>query len=128
MKTLLTAALAALLAAPALAAEPKTADSGDKKPAAEEKDREDRSARRIAKLKKKLGLTDEQAAKLQTIHKGHSEAVRPLREQAKKDLEALRAKVEAKASDEDLKAALASVKASRKAMRAESEKLMEKIE
>jgi Spy/CpxP family protein refolding chaperone len=118
MKIMLAVAVAALLSSPALAQEKKPSKEA---PA-------ERSSKRLEKMKKKLGLTDEQAGKLEAAHKAHQEAVKPLREQLKKDLEALREKVAAKATDADLKAALDKLKSGRKALRERAEKLAEETE
>lgn len=69
-----------------------------------------------AKMKEKLGLSDDQAAKLKDAFKAHGDAMKPLGKQMKELLEKLHKQVEDKASDGDLKATLDALKASRKSM------------
>jgi len=88
----------------------------------------DRSDKRVEKLKKKLDLTDEQAAKLKEAWKGQREAVKPLRERMKKELEQLKTQVDKKASDSEIQATLDQLKASREEMRAQMKKTLESTE
>jgi len=73
------------------------------------------------KMKEKLGLTDDQAAKLKDAMKAHGEAMKPLHEKMHGLLKKLHEQVEEKASDADLKATLDELKAQRKTVMAEEE-------
>lgn len=75
------------------------------------------------KMKEKLGLTDDQAAKFKAAMKAHGDAVKPLHEKLRDGMKKLHGQVEAKASDADIKATLDSLKSTRKDMEAAQEKL-----
>ncbi|MBI3563909.1 MAG: DUF4890 domain-containing protein, partial [Elusimicrobia bacterium] len=75
-----------------------------------------------AKLKEKLGLTDDQAAKFKEAEKAHFEAMKPVHEKTKELMEKLHKQVEAKAKDDELKATLDALKAQRKTLQDEQEK------
>jgi Spy/CpxP family protein refolding chaperone len=75
-----------------------------------------------AKLKDKLGLTDDQVTKLDAAWKAQKEAAKPLHEQMKKDMEKLKDQVKNKAKDDEIQATLDSLAATRKSMRESMEK------
>lgn len=75
-----------------------------------------------AKLKDKLGLTDDQVQKLDAAWKAQKEAAKPLHEQMKKDLAKLKDQVKNKAKDDEIKATLDSLAATRKSMQEAMEK------
>ncbi len=78
--------------------------------------------RMAAKMKEKLGLSDDQAAKLKDAMKAHGEAMKPIGKQLKELMEKLHSQVEDKASDGDLKATLDALRNARKSMMDEQEK------
>jgi len=82
---------------------------------------------RIEHLKDKLGLTDDQAAKLKETFKKQMEANKPLRDQEKIDIDTLQQKVDSKASDSDIKDALDKLSADHKSMQAAQDNSMERI-
>ncbi|HTA77424.1 MAG TPA: Spy/CpxP family protein refolding chaperone [bacterium] len=82
---------------------------------------------RLEEMKQKLGLTDDQAAKLKTAMKKQMEANKPLRDQEKIDIDTLQQKVDSKASDSDITAALDKLKEDRKALQEAQERSMEKM-
>jgi Spy/CpxP family protein refolding chaperone len=85
--------------------------------------------RRMAdRMKEKLGLSDEQAKKLEAAWKEHREAVEPLREQLHKTLRKVHGVLEIEASDKDIQAALDQVEKARGALRAENERLKKTME
>lgn len=75
-----------------------------------------------AKLKEKLGLSDEQSAKFKDAEKAHFAAMKPLHQKMKELMEKLHGQVEAKASDGDLTATLDALKAQRQSVMDEQEK------
>jgi Spy/CpxP family protein refolding chaperone len=107
---------AAALTAPALRAEDAAA-----KPAAQDSKNADK---KLAHLKKKLALSDEQAAKLKDVWTAQKAAMKPIRDKLKKGLDQLRAQVKAKASDAEITATLDQLNAAREEMRAQTEKTM----
>lgn len=74
------------------------------------------------RMRKKLELTDEQAAKFKEAVKAHEEAMKPLGRQMKETMKKLAEQVKSKASDADLQASLDALKSAHKAMAAEQEK------
>jgi Spy/CpxP family protein refolding chaperone len=82
---------------------------------------------RIEHLKDKLGLTDDQAAKLKEAFKKQMEANKPLRDQEKIDMDTLQQKVDTKASDSDIKDALDKLSADHKSMQTAQDNSMDKI-
>jgi Spy/CpxP family protein refolding chaperone len=121
MKRIVCAALAAALLVPGMWAVSARAqdDSSD--------EQESSHHEMGAQMKKKLGLTDEQAAKFKDAMKAHQDAMKPLGEQMKAGIKTLRDQVKAKAADADIKATLESLKAARQAMSAEQEKFHESL-
>jgi Spy/CpxP family protein refolding chaperone len=73
-------------------------------------------------LKDRLGLTDDQAAKVKAAHEALQAAMKPLREKAKESRRKLEEQVRGLASDKDIQATLDALDANRKAMQAEREK------
>jgi len=76
-------------------------------------------------LKEKLGLTDEQAAKFKDARKANREAMQPLMEKMKTDVDSLRVLVDKKASDKDLSAQLDTLKADKQAVDDQQKKQMD---
>jgi Spy/CpxP family protein refolding chaperone len=127
MKRSIHAALAAAVLLTGLCAPRLRADDGDKK-----SDKDGRKAEWAAKrqehLKKKLDLTDDQAAKLAAAFKAERETMKPLREKSKETSKALRELVRNKASDKDISAALDKQDAARKAAMAERQKFQASLD
>ncbi len=86
----------------------------------------DHGKERMEKMKEKLGLTDAQVVKLKAAMKKQMEANKPLRDQEKIDIDTLQQKVDSKASDSDITAALDKLKEDRKALQEAQERSMEK--
>jgi Spy/CpxP family protein refolding chaperone len=76
-------------------------------------------------MKGMLGLSDDQAKQLKDAREADAKAMKPLMEKMKLDLDSLRVLVDKKASDSDLKDALAGLKADRKAVEEQRAKQME---
>jgi Spy/CpxP family protein refolding chaperone len=70
----------------------------------------------LAKMQKRLGLSDDQVTKLKAIMDAEKTAMKPLWDKQKDSMKKLHEQVEAKASDDEIKATLADLKAGRKAM------------
>ncbi len=70
----------------------------------------------LEKMKEKLGLTDDQATQMKALFKSRMDSGKTLRDQMKVDLDILKQKVDAKASNGDLKSALDTLSADKKAM------------
>jgi Spy/CpxP family protein refolding chaperone len=68
------------------------------------------------RMKKELGLTDDQADKMKAAGKAQMEAMKPLMEKRKLDIDSLRVLVDKKAADKDLTAAIEGIKADQKAV------------
>lgn len=114
MKRFICAALAAGLLAGPLAARARAEEAGKKNEDAE---------RMENKMKERLGLSDDQAAKLKAAWEAEKAAVKPLREQAKEGERKLEEQVRGLASDKDIQATLDQLDAGRKAMMAERQKV-----
>jgi Spy/CpxP family protein refolding chaperone len=67
-------------------------------------------------MMKDMGMTDAQAEKFKAARKANMEAMKPLMEKQKLDVDSLKVLVDKKASDNELKAAIASVKADHQAI------------
>ncbi len=78
-------------------------------------------------LKGILDLSDDQVAKLKTILKEQASSAQSLRAQMNKDMGNLSSKVQAGASDADLKAALEAVAEDRKAIQADEQKVEDSL-
>ena len=115
MKRYLCAVLAAALLAPALLAVNARAHDEDAGPEAEEHEGAPDHAKMAEHMKKRLQLTDEQAAKFKDAMKSHHDAMKPLWEKLKGDMKKLHDQVEAKAADAEVQASLDSLKADHKA-------------
>lgn len=96
---------------------------------AEEKKGEKPEARehgdRAAKMREKLGVSEEQEAKLKTLRRSHREAEEDGRAEMKKIIRKLENQLEDKASEKDLSATLDALKAQHKKLAAEREQFME---
>jgi len=79
------------------------------------------------RLKARLGLSDEQAAKLKTAMDAHRDGSKAAMDQMRKGMDKLRDQVRGKASDDDVKATLETLKAARKSMREQEEKFEESL-
>jgi Spy/CpxP family protein refolding chaperone len=82
---------------------------------------------RLDKMKKDLGLSDDQVEKLKALFKSHREELKPLQEKMKTDVDTLRTKKEAKATDSELKPVLDLLSADRKNMQDLRQKQQEQI-
>jgi Spy/CpxP family protein refolding chaperone len=74
------------------------------------------SERKFNPLRERLGLSDEQAAKLKSVFEGERKAAAPLHDALRVNLEKLRWQVDAKAGSKDIAATLNLVEAIRKAL------------
>ena len=120
---LCAALLASLVAVPLHAAEADNDHERGSKAATEP------GHRRMAdRMKKKLGMNDEQAKKLDAAFQGRQAAVKPLREALRKALRRVHGLLEIEASDKDIQAALSQVEQARKALRAENDKFQKTLE
>jgi|SRR5579883_2649348 len=116
MKRTICAALVAGLAFSTFAAR---ASAQDADPGAEAHEGHEMSA---AKLKDKLGLSDDQVTKLDAAWKSAKDAAKPYQDQMKADMAKLKQQVESKASDDDIKATLDDLDAAHKGMQGAMEK------
>jgi Spy/CpxP family protein refolding chaperone len=120
MNRFILAALAAIV----LTAGPWTsgvrADDGDRDSSGP---RAEWAAKRKEHFKKKLELTDDQAAKLEAAFKSSRDAAKPLREKAREARRKLADVVRSNGSDADVAAALKEADASREALQAQHRKL-----
>jgi Spy/CpxP family protein refolding chaperone len=71
---------------------------------------------RNEKLHKKLGLSEEQSAKLKSIRESQKSTLTPLRDKERDLVKKLKSQVEAKAADSDIQATLDEIKTTRKSM------------
>jgi Spy/CpxP family protein refolding chaperone len=116
MKRIICAVIAAgLLAAGAVRAR---ADEGK-----EGKDGGRRGERVEKMMKERLGLSDDQVAKLKTAWKAEKETMKTLREQSKETARKLEDEVRDLASEKEIQATLDQLDANRKSMTAEHQKL-----
>ncbi len=119
MKRNLCAAFAAALLMPGLCAVNSRAQDGEPAPSEQSErpaaGRQDGAAM-AARMKARLGLTDDQAVKLRDAMKGHGAAMKPLFSQARKTAQKLAEQVRAQASDSDITASLDALKAAHKAI------------
>lgn len=74
--------------------------------------------------KEKLGITDDQEAKLKTLKRAHRDAEESARTEIGASMRKLKDQLEDKAPEKDLTATLDKIQASHKAMQAEQEKFM----
>ncbi len=124
MKRIISITLAGAILVPVLAGGARAQDNsedGTLPPAYEQASQlnyQGREAKIGAKIKEKLGLTDDQAGKLMAAVKARRQALRPAFQMLKTDLKTLNGQVQAKASDADIQQALDKLKADRKALRA----------
>lgn len=82
---------------------------------------------RLDMLKEKLGLSDDQVAKLKEVFKNQRESTKPIREKMRADMQELQNKRKAKASDADLKTTLDALAADRQDMQVARQKLQDQI-
>ena len=78
-------------------------------------------------FKEKLGLTDEQAAKLKDLFKAQREETKPLRDHLRIDIDNLRLQVDSNASKSELAATLDKLSGEKKALRTAQEKFQQKL-
>lgn len=119
MKRYICAALAAALLMPGMWAVSARAQDDD---AAPEMGEHQGGGKMLERMKDKLGLTDEQAGKLQASMKAHHEAMRPLWLQAKDTMKKLGEQLKSKAPDAEIQASLDALKSAHKEIAAEDEK------
>src|SRR5207249_926602 len=74
-------------------------------------------------MKEALGLSDEQSKKLESAHKAHEAAAKPLHEALEKAMRKLHGELEIEAPEADVQAALEKAQSAEKALRAEEEKM-----
>ena len=79
--------------------------------------------REVEEMKRKLGLSEEAAAKVQAAMKAHREAAEPLHKELKSAMRRLRDELEDKAPDAEIQATLDKLEKTHKAMQAEGEKM-----
>jgi Spy/CpxP family protein refolding chaperone len=84
-------------------------------------------AHHMGMMKDKLGLTDDQKAKMKEFHKSQQEKMKALMDQQKADLKSLKEKVDEKASDAELKAVLDKLSADRKAIQEAQEDMIKNM-
>ncbi len=106
---------------------PSAGDQGGAQPAMTAPDHGEGENGRLEHMKKELGLTDAQTAKLKTVMKKEREANKTLWDQVKIDLDTLQQKVDTKASDSDITNVLDKLKSDRKQLREAQENSMERM-
>lgn len=119
MKRTMCAVLMAGLAFSAFAVRAVAEDAGPGMESHEGNEGHEMSA---AKLKDKLGLSDDQVTKLDAAWKSAKDAAKPYREQMKADLAKLKDQVKNKASDDEIKATLDDLDAAHKGAEGAMEK------
>lgn len=118
MKKIICAVIAAgLFAAGPFAVRARAEDGGH-----DEGGRAERAGH-MEKMKERLGLTDDQAAKLKAAWKAEKDASEELREKSKQASHKLEEEVRDLASEKEIQATLDQLDANRKAMMAERQKL-----
>lgn len=129
MKRYICAALAAALLAPGLLAVGARAQDDDAgTEMAEPHDAAKGNHPMMAeRMKKRLELTDDQAAKFKDAMKARHDAMQPLWKQAKDDMKKLGEQLKAKAPDTEIQASLDSLKADHKAVAAEEDKFQDSL-
>ena len=128
MKRYICAALAAALLAPGIWAVSARAQEDAEPAQSEHQDGGKPDGAKMAdRMKEKLGLTDEQAGKLKDAMKAHHDAMTPLGQQMKDAVKKLADQLKNKAADADILASLDALKAARKAMADENEKLQDAL-
>ncbi|HVZ81552.1 MAG TPA: Spy/CpxP family protein refolding chaperone [bacterium] len=83
--------------------------------------------KKLEMMQKKLDLTDDQVSKLKELYQGQKDANKSLRERLKADMKSLRDKVDAKASDSDLKSVLDSLSQDRQDLQAARQRMADKM-
>jgi Spy/CpxP family protein refolding chaperone len=81
----------------------------------------------MEKMKHKLGLTDDQVTQMKALFKSQMDSGKTLRDQMKVDMDILRQKVDAKASNSDLKSALDTLSADKKALDKSRQKMEDQV-
>jgi len=97
-------------------------------PAMEAPDHGPEQAPDAAKLQKKLGLTDDQTKKLESILQSQKAALQPLHEKMRDSMKTLRQQVDQKASDDDIKKTLDALKTNRDDMMAQHKQFQDQIQ
>lgn len=80
-------------------------------------------AKMMEKMKDKLGLSDDQAAKLKDAMKAHGDAMKPLHDAMHDGMKKLGEQLKSTADDKDISASLDALKAARASVQAEQDKL-----
>ncbi|HXS99736.1 MAG TPA: Spy/CpxP family protein refolding chaperone [Elusimicrobiota bacterium] len=129
MKRYICAALAAALLAPAMLTVRARAQDDDAGSAAAEPQEGGKAdhAKMAEHMKKRLELTDDQAAKLKDAMKAHHEGMQPLWQQVKDSMRKLGEQLKAKAPDSDIQSTLDSLKSAHKSIAAEEEKFQDSL-
>lgn len=78
-------------------------------------------------FKKRLGLTDDQEAKLKDLFKSRSDEIKPLRDQLEVDRDKLRLLVDKNASESDLTDSMDKISAERETLKTAQEKFRQKM-
>ena len=127
MKRTVCAALAAALLAPGMWAATARAQDDDAGPEmAEHHDGGSADHPMMGdRMKKRLELTDDQAAKFKDAMKAHHDAMQPLWESAKASMKKLGEQLKAKAPDSEIQASLDALKANHQAIAAEETKFQD---
>lgn len=115
MKRTICAAAAVAVLAMGFSAHARAQDEGA--------DKGGRHAEFADKMKKRLGLSDEQVGKMEAAWEAQAAALKPLREQREESMRKLEEQVRELASDKDISATLDALDANRKAMMTERQKL-----
>ncbi len=76
----------------------------------------------IPGMKEKMGMSDAQMEKVKAARKAHMEAMKPLREKMKADMDTLKGLVDKKGSDAKLKTSISAVKEDYKAIQDQQKK------
>ncbi|MBI3297565.1 MAG: Spy/CpxP family protein refolding chaperone [Elusimicrobia bacterium] len=76
--------------------------------------------------KERMGLTDDQGAKLKAARRALRDASTPLKDKLEDEMDRLRGLVESKAAEKDLAASVDRIRETRKALQAEREKFLDK--
>ena len=129
MKRYICAVLAAALLAPGMWAISARADDEGKAPSAAETHEGGMPdhAKMVERMKKRLELTDDQAAKLTEAMKVHHQAMQGLWEKQKDAMKKLHEQLKAKAPDADIQTSLDSLKSAHKGAADEEEKFHESL-
>lgn len=85
------------------------------------------AARMMKRMQERLGLSDDQATKLQAAMQARRDGARAAADQMRTSMAKLRQQLDAKASDGDIKATLAQLREARRQMMAQEEKFADSV-